>query len=107
MDVRTFLEKTHGDRLRPKVQCVDGFTMSVQASKYHYCTPRDSDDWRYTEAEVGFPSSQEDLLMPYAESPEKPTGTVYDWVPVDVVQQVIDKHGGIAPTLPNMVIMLR
>lgn len=103
MNMRTFLEKTHGSDIRPKVSCTNGFSMSVQASKYHYCTPRDNNGY-YTEVEVGYPSSADDLLMPYAESPDRPTETVYAWVPVDVVQQVVDMHGGFAPTLVNMVI---
>ena len=34
--------------------------------------------------------------MPWAESPEEPTQTVYGYVPVDVVTNVIVKHGGVA-----------
>jgi hypothetical protein len=36
----------------------------------------------------------EPLLMPYAETPEDPTGTVYAYVPVELVTNVIVKHGG-------------
>ena len=35
--------------------CADGFTMSVQASEYHYSTPRRTDAESYTEVEVGYP----------------------------------------------------
>jgi aspartate/methionine/tyrosine aminotransferase len=32
--------------------------------------------------------------MKYAESPSNPTGTVYGWVPVEVISEVIAKRGG-------------
>lgn len=106
MNIQEFLVKTHGMTVRPKVQCVDGFAMSIQASRNHYCTPRD-DSGSYSEIEIGFPSSADDSLTDYAEDADNPTGTVYAYVPVDVAQQVIDKHGGIAPTLTMMTVMLR
>lgn len=74
--------------------CKDGFTMSVQANSGAYCEPRVSDASRYESAEVGFPSEAEPLLMEWAEAPDKPTETVYGWVPVAVIRQVIEKHGG-------------
>jgi hypothetical protein len=68
--------------------------MSVQASEFHYCTPRDNDG-PYAEFEVGFPSQPEDQLMPYAEDPERPTDTVYGYVPLEVIEALIEKHGGV------------
>jgi len=82
-------------RLYETVVCVDGFSMSVQASETNYCTPRNNKG-PYSEVEVGFPSEREDLLIEYAESPEDPTGTVYGWVPALNVWNTILKHGGIA-----------
>lgn len=79
--------------LNLKVVCKDGFSMSVQASKDAYCTPRE-DNITYSEVEVGFPSQREELLMRWAENPERPTGTVYGWVPCSVIYLVITKHGG-------------
>jgi len=78
----------------PAIKCKDGFIMSVQASEGHYCYPR-SDDALWTEVEVGFPSQEESMLMKYAEDPERPTKTVYAWVPVEIVEQIIVKHGGL------------
>ena len=77
----------------PRIVCADGFSMSVQAGEAIYCTPRNSDG-PWTAVEVGFPSAKADLLMPYAEEPDKPTDTVYGYVPVSVVAQVIIDHGG-------------
>lgn len=82
---------------RPQMVCADGFTMSVQASEMHYCTPRETLlDGQYDDVEIGFPSAKEELLMKYAEDIFEPTETVYAYVPVDVLEKVIEKHGGIS-----------
>lgn len=79
--------------LAKTVVCKDGFTASIQASQTHYCTPRTLTDY-YTEMEIGFPSQSDDLIMEYAEDKDNPTGTVYGYVPVEVIAALIDKHGG-------------
>jgi hypothetical protein len=81
----------------PPVVCKDGFHMSVQASRTHYCYPKeDRPRGDYTAWEVGFPSRREELLMPYIEGDEdEATGTVYGRVPTEVVDAVIAKHGGL------------
>jgi len=67
--------------------------MSVQKSHYHYSGP-------YT-VEIGFPSSAESLIESYAENKDELTGTVYGWVPIEVVDEVCEKHGGITgPKVP-------
>ena len=81
--------------IREAVVCRDGFTMSVQASKFHYCFPRENEG-PYELVEVGYPSAKEDLLLDYAEEPDIPTSTVYGYVPVEVVEAVLEKHGGFA-----------
>ena len=69
--------------------------MSVQAHDGAYCEPRLDAQRKYTLVEIGFPSAVEPLIMPWAEDNSKPTDTVYGYVPVDVVTNVIVKHGGI------------
>mgnify|MGYP003395945436 CR=1 FL=1 len=81
-------------RMLPQIVCADGFTMSVQASEFHYCEPRHTDEPFYSAVEVGFPSEKQDELMEWAESPDNPTGTVYGWVPVEVINALVAKHGG-------------
>jgi hypothetical protein len=76
------------------VICADGFEMSVQANEGAYCEPRLNNQKKYNLVEVGYPSEEEELIMPWAEESDKPTDTVYGWVPVDVVTNVIVKHGG-------------
>ena len=81
--------------IRPHVKCKDGFEVSVQASFGHYCSPRDSGDIVYDQVELGFPNAVEPELLEYAEDSDKPTETVYGWVPVELVNKIIEKHGGI------------
>ena len=86
---------TVGSNRNRQVVCADGFKMSVQAFAGGYCTPRTNNADRYEEVEVGYPSAPEELLMDWAEEPDKPTQTIYAYVPVQVVTNVIVKHGGI------------
>lgn len=80
--------------LNKRVVCADGFSMSVQANWGAYCEPRRDGAQAYTEVEVGYPSKAEPLLQRWIESPDRPTDTVYGYVPSTVVRSVIDKHGG-------------
>ena len=76
--------------------------MSVQASRFNYCEPRIDGAHKYTKVEVGFPSDYESLLFSYAENEEDCTGTVYGYVPAQVVVDVCAKHGGVVSgDLPN------
>jgi len=75
------------------VTCKSGLTLSVQASASHYCSPRDNiGPW--SEVEVGFPSQKVDALLPYAEDASDPCDTVYAYVPIEVVEYVIESNGG-------------
>ena len=80
-----------GHDLSPKIKCADGTELSVQASSFHYCTPR-LDCGPYTEVEVGFPTSPPPASWePYADGPNP---DVWGCVPVELVRQFIDNHGG-------------
>lgn len=86
-------------KLHKRVECEDGFSMSVQASGFSYCTPRKDSQKAYSEVEIGFPSEVEPMLKEYAEQWTKgdrcnATETVYGWVPARLVLDVIKKHGG-------------
>lgn len=76
------------------VICYDGFSMSVQASKYHYSNPK-NDQGPWFSAEIGGVSKIEPLLMEFAENAANPLTTVYGWVPTEVVWEVVEKHGGL------------
>ena len=86
----------------PHIVCADGFTMSVQVGYSLYSTPRKVAK-RYSAVEIGFPSDHEPLIEEYAETFYKEDGedvtdytdSIYPYVPVKVVNQVLKKHGGI------------
>ena len=79
----------------PRVICKDGFSMSVQANSIAYCYPRKDNAPFYFEFEICFPSEREELIMPFAEEPDYPTDTVYGYVDYKIVDEVIEKHGGL------------
>jgi hypothetical protein len=91
-----------------RIECADGFSMSVQASAFNYCEPKRDNAEAYTEVEVGFPSHPEPLLARYAEDASAPTNTVYPYVPVQAVVDVCAKHGGVlSGDLPSGVACLK
>lgn len=83
------------EKIRPWIRCADGFEVSVQASEHHYCTPRINGAAEYDTVELGYPSTDDPLIIDYAEDPEEPTNTVYGFVPVHIVCELVEKHGGI------------
>ena len=91
------------------MRCNDGFSVSIQASRDHGCTPRDDID-PYEGVEVTYPSEWEDLLLPFTDS-GTPTicgevSTLYVNVPASVVREMVKKHGGMvhrSGKLPRMV----
>ena len=84
----------------PQIVCSDGFSMSVQVGYSLYSEPKKVAK-RYSKVEIGYPSEREPLLEEYAELSMFDenfvdyTDTVYPYVPVKVVNQVLKKHGGI------------
>ena len=85
--------------------CADGFTISVQACDWKYCSPRNNIG-PYYEVELGYPNRPEAVLLPYAENPAKPTETVYAYVPSTTVLEVLVSHGGfVSGELPPMVLL--
>ena len=77
----------------PGIRLNDGTFMSVQ------CGRRAASRWRYgtyISMEVGYPTKVIDEFLPYARNPRKPTDTVYRYVPVEIINEVIHNRGGIA-----------
>jgi hypothetical protein len=79
---------------RPRAICADGFSVSIQGGIGIYSQPRCNTE-SYTAVELGYPSAGDDLIQEYAEEPEKPIDTVYPYVPIEVVDGLLEKHGGI------------
>ena len=108
-------------KVRPRIVCNDGYSVSVQVSEYTYCEPRytqwqNEDGWEvingkyylsseaprnfetdhftpYESVELGYPSEADELIYEYAECNDY-TNTVYGYVPVKIAEQLIEKHGG-------------
>ena len=80
--------------MSPRITCQDGFSLSVQATHGAYCSPRNNTG-PWSAVEVGFPSAEPELIMSYCGDPKKPTETVYGYVPIELVEELIEKHGGI------------
>lgn len=74
----------------PRARMADGFEISIQASKYHYCLPRKDLADSYSSFELGYASEFEPLLEAYRE------GDIFPWVPAEIVDLLVEKHGGIA-----------
>lgn len=79
-----------------RITCKDGATVSIQASRLHYATPRD-DAGPYTHIEAGYPSVRPpDSWLAYMDDAPgaDPTQTVFGYMPVKCVREFIDAHGG-------------
>lgn len=94
------MTRLHPAKPLPHIKCSDGLTISIQASAYCYCTPQSSKG-PWTHVECGYPSQAIPELMEYAEDEDDPTRTVYKFVPVELVQQVINQHGGMSNEKPR------
>lgn len=71
-------------------------TLSIQASGMHYCIPNeDLSDGNYSKVELSYLSEEVEEFLPFAEDDEAPLATVYGYVPVETVDAVLAKHGGI------------
>jgi len=82
----------------PPLVCRDGLELSIQASSYHYCTPK-THEGPWTAMELGFPSKSVPELRQWREdlgddSPDEEC--IFGWVPVDMLLKTIEKHGGCA-----------
>lgn len=92
---------TFGSVAMPKmlrrIECADGFNVSVQAGEYLYSTPRENHG-PWSHVEVGYPSERPepwDEWRNYVEDADRPTSTVYGYVPLSLVEALIELHGGV------------
>ena len=94
-----FIFQTRNGFRRPHMILNDGVRMSVQASAFHYCSPRKSCLSNYKEFEVGFPSEVIEQLREYAEYPAESDDellkSVYLYVPKEVLVDIVYEHGGV------------
>lgn len=78
----------------PRFKCADGYEVSIQCGHGLYCTPRENNACPYSAVELGYPNEHDGMLDEWCEAPSTPTDTVYAYVPVSVVNALIEKHGG-------------
>ena len=71
------------------VECADGTTVSVQASRFHYSTPR-TDCGPYTHVEVWLATAP---VTEFDYDKEYPSA----YIPIEKVVEFIDNHGGFKP----------
>lgn len=81
----------------PAMVFADGVTLSVQGHCGAYSQPRDDFAENYSSVECGFPSAVIEELLPYQDGNGDPLSSVYGYVPIDVVETIIKKHGGLKP----------
>lgn len=74
----------------PRVICNDKTVISIQASEFHYCHPRNNNG-PWDEVEIGFPTCSMEGFEQYDDG----TGDVFSFVPIELVVELINKHGGI------------
>ena len=88
---------------RPRVICADGYSVSMQVGDGLYSEPREYGADYYSEVELGYPNMEDELINEYAECGWDDddnriynyTKTVYPYVPVEIVDKLFEKHGGI------------
>ena len=100
MNINEFLQKYRRVKdginvTRPRVRCADGYTVSVQAGQGLYSVPRADAD-KYTHVELGFPDCIDDIILPFVEDATNPKESVFRFVPVEAVDQLLSSHGGIS-----------
>lgn len=108
---RAFAKRKHVEGAEPsKVKafhCVNGLSLSVQASRKHHCFPRNNEG-PYIEFEVGFPSQKPPeswLALCTGDFENKAISSIYVNVPIAQVAAFIDLYGGIkAEETPQMVL---
>ena len=87
-------------KINKRIHCRDGVSLSVQASQFAYCSPRD-DEGPYTQLEVGFIEKHGERFNPpeswkeFAKMGDIRFSDVFAYVPSQNINDFIAAHGGI------------
>jgi hypothetical protein len=91
------------------LKLADGSVISVQASSFHYCTPREDFAPEYSEVEVASFGKSIPELAEFSEGiadPEDPQAVwVYPYTPTERVEALIAARGGLAEHLGKRVLL--
>jgi hypothetical protein len=90
-----------------RIHCASGVSLSVQASTFHYCTPR-TNNGPWTHVEVGFIYDEnEEPIDPPDSWKEYATDTfpcdVYAYVPLELVVEFVRTNGGFLNSTNNQI----
>lgn len=88
--INEFFKETKNELVRPHLVMNDGTTISVQASRYHYCSPREHNQEHYTKVEVWSFPLDETYFSEWGGDCENPAS----YVPIEKVNEYIELHGG-------------
>jgi hypothetical protein len=104
LTVSDWLQRTNGGHLKDDVRELaplgDGGTISIQASRYHFCAPRLDNADHYSSVEIGAGATLEEdgrpngFLAPYLV--EFGSRVVFARVPLAVAEAYVEARGGIA-----------
>jgi len=91
-----FASTIHEAPVRKALICKDGTSLSVQASNFHCCYPRIDNAVKYEEVEVWQVTSKvPNSWLEYGDPEDNP----FSCIPVKLVEEFIDSHGGIKKTV--------
>lgn len=86
-------------RIVNRIECLDGFHISVQGHRGAYSSPRINGADHYYQVECGYPSIPVPELAEWKDGEKENRGSdtesVYGYVPTTVVAELLNKHGGI------------
>lgn len=99
IDKEKYDKNEPGFCVRPRICCKDGWNASIQAGPWHKAdkVPVTEDNkLGIRSVEVGFVEGTVCDLISYAEDKDYPfSSTIYEYVPLFVIENVCKKHGGI------------
>ncbi len=83
-----------------RVVCQDGFDVSIKCDRFRYCSPRETLNGfdLYESLEINTSEHVEEL-----HSYQDGSNPYYAYVPIDTVEALLEKHGGIVSELENRV----
>jgi len=96
-DFRLELTKDDNSIINNRLAITPDLDISIQAGEYNYSEPRENlrDNTRFTAFELGFPNfNPPEYIAAYAEEPDDLQGTVYAYVPYELIQKMIDELRG-------------
>lgn len=111
MTAKEFIRLTNLDirgvnTTRPLGICGDGLEISIQASRFHYCIPKESptsEDFEYENVEVGFQNHlkvwgwQRKYSRQEWDNPDPcAINCLYGYVSIQDLEKFVKKHGGIS-----------